>query len=136
MCLRRFGFSGAAPEPVASDQRMTLRRTACSTISAALCRSSFSRCGHDGSRRRSRVDSDWQRHCDVEDRDIALQQLRLPNRLPAIARFGNHFAVGALLEHFAQALPHDRVIVGEQDPKPCHQLATALACASNDVPAC
>ena len=55
---------------------------------------------------------------DVEDRDIRAVLFREAYRLPAITRLGDHCPVGILLQHPAQALANQGVIVGEQDAEP------------------
>ena len=39
------------------------------------------------------------------------------HRLGAVARLGHHLEVGGRVEHHAQAVAHDRVVVGEQDAR-------------------
>ena len=68
-----------------------------------------------------RLDAVQQRHRDVEDRDVGLVLLGQAHRLAAVARLGDDLPVGPLLEHLAQPLADDGVIVGEEDAKRRHR---------------
>jgi hypothetical protein len=61
-----------------------------------------------------------QRHSDVEDGDVWLNRERFLDRLPAVARFGDHLPVRLLLQNLPQTLPDERVIVPDQNPEFSH----------------
>ncbi len=66
------------------------------------------------------------RHRDVEYRQVQLLIGGELERGGAVGGFGGHFEVRLFIEYVAQAASHERVVVGEQDPRlqPRHGPAT------------
>jgi hypothetical protein len=54
-------------------------------------------------------------HGDIHDDDVGRLLQRAANGLRAVARLGDDLPSGMFLQHFAQPLPHQRVIVSQQE---------------------
>ena len=58
-----------------------------------------------------------ERHRDVENRDVGGVLLSQSDGLASVARLGDHLPVRAFLQHLAQALADQRVVISQENPK-------------------
>ena len=72
--------------------------------------------GKDSMISRHALDAVLVRHHDVQHNNIGRQLRCGPYRLLTVSGLTDHFELSRLLQHHPQAVPHDRVVVGEKDP--------------------
>ncbi len=71
------------------------------------------------------------RHGEVDHRHLRPGGARLLDRLEAVRRLGHHVALAAFDEQADEALAHQGVVVGDQDPHPAgHQASAVRVCAA------
>ena len=64
----------------------------------------------------ARLDAVLVRHHDVQHDNIGRQLGSGPHRRLTVPGLPDHLELSRLLQHHPQAVPHDRVVVGEKDP--------------------
>src|SRR5688500_4422575 len=84
------------------------------------------------------LDAAQQRHGYVEDDDVGLQCEGKTYRFASVRRLAHNFPAFLRFENLAQALPHNRVIVAEENSQICHPYhpaSTAALASSAGAPA-
>ena len=59
------------------------------------------------------------RHQHVHDDEVRDHLLRHPLRLLPVARVSHHLELAGPLQQLLETVPHDRVIIHQQDSDPC-----------------
>ena len=73
-------------------------------------------------------------HRDVQDDDVRLMLGGLPDGFAAVARLGDDGPVRLGFEDIPEALPHERVIVRDEDAKPAHGFSGSGSSVASVVP--
>ena len=78
-----------------------------------------------------RLDPVQHRHADVHQHHVRPQPGRLRDRLLAVAGLADHGHVRLAVEDLAQADPHERLVVGDQQPD---HATGRVTCTTNPPP--